>query len=86
MMSIGPCRARRKTGPDALQALPEEVLCQIISRLEFRDKLRLQLVCKKVHGLLIRPPPGEGLWGECNLSAEIRCIEEQGFIDPIVRR
>lgn len=71
---------------DTFQALPEEVLCQIIKHLNVHNKLRLQLVCKRVYAMLSISPPGQGLWGECHLSAEFDCIEEQGFIDPVGRR
>ena len=52
----------------SLETLPEDVLCQIIRKLDLYDKIRLQLVSRKLHALLAKPPPGDGLWGSCNLS------------------
>ena len=85
MKSRSPCKERNQLGPDNLQALPEELLCQIVKHLDFHTKLRLQLVCKRLYALLDCPPSGQGLWGECDLSADFGCVD-QGFVDPGVRR
>ncbi len=70
-----------------LACLPVDVLCQITKQLEFDDKLQLQLVSRKLHALLLRPPPGEGLWGDCDLSAVFgERLGKRGYIDPMVRR
>ena len=72
--------------------LPNDVLCRIIEKLTLHDKIRLQLVSRKLHDLLMRPPSGEGLWGECDLSAEFSkfVVQENSlassFIDAGVRR
>ena len=87
MMTYGKrCKERNQLGPDNLQALPEEIVCQIVKHLEFRTKLRLQLVCKRLYALLSCPPSGQGLWGECHLSADLSIVGEQGFMDPLMRR
>ena len=52
----------------SLEALSDDLLCQIIRQLDLYDKIRLQLVSRRLHGRLLRPLPGEGLWGRCNLS------------------
>lgn len=72
------------TGVENLAALPIDVLCQVVKYLEIHDKLRLQLVCTKFYALLISPPPGEGLWGECHLPTDVSCAGD--YTDPVVRR
>ena len=60
----------------SFDCLPEDVLLQIIRPLELMDKIRLQLVSAKLYALLLSPPPGEGLWGEFDLSGKMSdCVD-----------
>ena len=60
----------------SLDCLPEEVLLQIIRSLDLKDRIRLQLVCTELCALLLSRPPGEGLWGNVDLSYEMsHCVE-----------
>ena len=78
---------KNRMRPGNLECLPVGVLCQITKQLEFDDKLRLQLVSRKLHDLLLRPLPGEDLWGECDLTAVFgKRLGKRGYIDPMVRR
>ncbi len=54
---------------NSLAVLPDDLLCHIIAKTTLHDKIRLQLVSKKFRALLMMPPSGEGLWGQCDLSA-----------------
>ena len=49
--------------------LPDDVLCLVLQHIDFQDKCRMQLVCRKFSALLSSPPPG--LWGEVNLVTNI---------------
>ena len=63
------------------------MLCQIVKQLDLDDKLQLELVSRKLHALLLRPPSGEDLWGECNFSVVFaECLGKRGYIDPMLRR
>ena len=80
-------KERKESRRVSLENLPEDVLCQIIKRLGLYDKIRLQLVSRKLHALLLSPPPGEGLWGECDLSVHFeKFIKKCGYVKPEVRR
>ena len=81
-----PCRGDMDTGDDSLEVLPIDVLCQIVKHLELHDKLRLQLVCRKLNALLISPPQGESLWGEFHLPATFKCSRFQNDTEPVLRR
>ena len=61
-------KEKKKMRRVSLEDLPDHLLCQTIGRLDLYDKIRLQLVSRKLHALLTKPPPGDGLWGSCNLS------------------
>ncbi len=61
-------RGKHKTGRITLECLPDDVLFRIIKPLGLEDKIRLQHVSRKLYDLLLRPPPGEGLWGSFDLS------------------
>ena len=63
-------REKSKTGSITLDCLPDDLLFQIIKPLDLQDKTGLQHVSKKLYDLLLRPPPGSGLWGELYLSGE----------------
>ncbi len=80
-------RAEKGVGLFALECLPEDVLCQIIKHLSWHDKCQLQLVSRKLYAVMLNPPEGEGLWGECDLSALLsEHVKEDHFIEAAVRR
>ena len=86
-MSEQQSREKKETRRISLEALPEDLLCQVIRRLNLYDKIRLQLVSKKLHALLLSPPPGEGLWGNCNLSLQFeKFVRARRFNEPEVSR
>ena len=86
MKSRKACKGKNNLGADVLLALPDEILCQMIKHLDFQDKIQLQFVCRKLNALLMSPPPGEGLWGKCDLSTDFNGAEEDESNDSIMRR
>ncbi len=86
MKSRKSCKGKTKLGADVFLALPDELLCQIMKHLDFWDKIQLQLVCRKLNALLMSPPPGEGVWGECDLSTDFNGAEEEEPNHPMMRR
>ncbi len=86
MKSRNSSKGKRKMGADNLLALPEETLCQIVRQTDFQDKIQLQRVSRKLNALLMSPPPGEGLWGECDLTTDFNGAEEEISNAPEMRR
>ena len=52
-----------------ITTLPDDPLSLILQHLDFQEKCRMQLVCRKFNALLSSPPPG--LWGSVNLVTDI---------------
>ncbi len=71
----------------SLDKLSEDLLYRIVHLLGLHDKIRLQLVSKKLCAVLMRAPPGEGLWGFCDLTETFsNLVAQDGCIDPGARR
>ena len=50
------------------------------------DQAGLHLVSSKLYDLLLSPPPGEGLWGDCSLSVVFtKSVDRRADISPEVR-
>ena len=49
--------------------LPDGPLSLVLQHIGFKDKCRMQLVCRRFSALLSSPPAG--LWGEVNLVKDI---------------
>ncbi len=80
-------RAKNGMGFASLERLSEDLLYRMVHMLGLRDKIRLQLVSTKLYALLMKAPPGEGLWGFCDLTETFsNFVAQNGCIDPGARR
>ena len=78
---------RQETGDKGVtfDALPDDLLREIVRELSFRDRCSLELQNKQFHTLLSNPLPTEGLWGSCNLIKDLRLVEAGDKKEDIMR-
>ncbi len=68
-----------------LCSLPHDTLKKIIRELTFLDKCSLELVCQDFYNVLSRPSPTEGLWGTCDLMADLKVKQRFDSTGDIMR-
>ena len=75
MMKVRASRQEAGEGGVTLDALPTDILGKIVRETTLRDKCSLELLNKRFHTLLSNPLFTEGLWGSCNLVADLRLVD-----------
>lgn len=71
--------------PATWSSLTQDILGNIVRPLSFKDKCSLELVGKDLHALLSNPMSTEGLWGTCDILADLRLRDHFDSKEDIMR-